>query len=121
MTLDLNSSETPDDVAELPKLQQQVAQAVVEFNRMLAKVRKHRQSIDKRSAALADMREQFIRMRESVRQWDKLLWDMRWFDTATRDACNAAERQARTLHSLLDEVIWQLFDFRKRNEGGAKP
>ncbi len=110
-----------NDAAELPKLQQQVEQAFTEFNGMLAVVREHQASIEKGATALADLREQFIRMRASLREWERSLWHMRWRDAISRDASRAAERQARTLGSLVDEVIWETFDFRKRPAEGAKP
>jgi hypothetical protein len=120
MSPDPNWSEKQGDAVELPTLQQQVEHSLAECNRMLADVREHQPSIAKESTALPDLRAQFIRMRESVREWEKSLWDLRCRDTVPRNTSRAAGRLFRTLNGLLDEVIRPTFAFRKSPGEGAK-
>lgn len=56
-----------------------------------------------------------------LREWERRLWNLSWHDGLPRDACLSAERQVRALNSLLEKLIWELFDFRKRTEESGEP
>ncbi len=109
-----SSQVRPDDAAELQEILNQAENVMGEYGTVLAQVRIHQDGIARERAELGDLRERLVNMRGPVREWERRLWKMGYRDGVSRESLLRAENQIRTFSSLLDELIWQLFDFRKK-------
>jgi DNA repair ATPase RecN len=95
--------------------------ATVEFNTVLAQVRRHQECIAKERAALGDLRERLVRLLTLGREWRTSLWALTWRGGISPDAYRSAELKNSDLNSQIDRVVWQLFDFRKAGEEEDEP
>ena len=109
-----------DDALALQEILRQVEQATADYSTVLAEVQAHQDRIAKERAALGALRNRLISMREPLKTWDKRLWDMGWRDGVPREARANTEHQIKVHEKLLDDLIWQLFEFREKPaaEGG---
>jgi hypothetical protein len=107
-----------NDALVLKEILREFEQAVVSYYTVLAEVRAHQNQMAKDHAALVALRSRLVAMREPVKGWSKCFWDMNWRGGVTREARISAEREIQALDSLLDDLIWKLWDFRVKPEVG---
>lgn len=119
--INADSPKQQENALALAQIVRNVELASVEFNTMLAEVRGHQECIARERAALGDLRERLIQIRTPVREWKSSLWPLSCREGVSRDACLSTELKTRELYSEMDDVFWQLFDFRKSAEEGSEP
>jgi hypothetical protein len=105
-----------NDALALQDILRQFEQATTSYNTVLAEVRAHQEQMANDRAALGALRTSLIGMRESLKAWDNSLWDMGWREGVPREACANAERQIKAHERQLNDLIWQLFEFREKPE-----
>jgi DNA repair exonuclease SbcCD ATPase subunit len=103
-----------EDAAALQEILSEVEKATAEYNTVLTEVRAHQEQLSKERTALGVLRTRLMSMREPLKRWDKSLWDVGWRSGVPRDARVNAERQIQAHRTLLDDLIWQLFEFREK-------
>lgn len=102
-----------DDAAVFQEILVEVEKATAEYKAVLTEVHAHQEQLTKARAALGVLRTRLISMREPLKRWDKSLWDMGWRRGVPRDARVNAEHQIQAHQSLLEDLIWKLFEFRE--------
>ena len=103
-----------NDAQALRDIMGQFEQAITSYGTVLAEVRAHQEQMAKDRAALAALRMRLISMREHLKGWGNSLWDMGWREGVPREACANAERRIQAHEKLLNDLIWQLFEFREK-------
>lgn len=109
--------EQRDDALVLQEIVGQLEQASEDYKGVLVEVRAHQDQIVKESAALGSLRARLIGMREHARRCQKAVWKMGWNSGVTREALNNVRRAVNAYERLLDELIWELFEFREKADG----
>jgi hypothetical protein len=111
-----NISLQESDTVVLETIVRGLTQATAEYNTVLAEARVHKKRALEHRAAIEVLRTRLVSMRDAARAWDKALWNLGWRDQISAEARVNVERQVRVHSSLLDELIWQLFEFRGENQ-----
>jgi hypothetical protein len=107
------SREQRTDILALHEILNQFERAVADCNIIVAQVLTHKELIAKERAALGVLRTRLVGMREQARKWGSAVWKLGWNGEMTRDVYNRAEKQINVHERLLDELIWQLWEFRE--------
>lgn len=105
-----------DDALALQEILSLVERSVAEYNTIVAEVRGHQERIAKARAALGPLRRRLVGMQKAVKGWDDRVWKMGYREVP-RDVLLTAERQVRAQRDALDDLVWQLFDFRELDGG----
>jgi chromosome segregation ATPase len=105
-----------NDALALQGILREFEQASANYNAVLAEVSARQEQMAKDRAALAALRTRLIGMRESLKAWDNSLWDMGWREGVPREACAHAERQIKAHERRLNDLIWQLYEFKEEPE-----
>jgi DNA repair ATPase RecN len=113
------SANESDYTAALQEIVDQVERLYTDYNAALGEVREHQEQMAKDRAALAKLRIRLMDMRESVRGLDDDVWKLPW-DHVPRTTREKALDVIRTLTRLLDDVVWQLFEFREPVKSGSE-
>lgn len=100
-----------DDALALQEILGLVERSIAEYNIIVRGVRFHLDRIAQASAALGPLHARLVGMRTALKGWDRRLWKM-GYGEVPRDMFMSAERQVSAHRDALDDLIWQLFDFR---------
>jgi hypothetical protein len=100
------------DSKKLQEILTWLGQTKVEYNDVLVKVRNRLAQVKEARAALATMRERLKIMREPITKYENSTWDMCWNGEIPKDVATKAEADLRDFNRRLDDLIWELFDFR---------
>jgi hypothetical protein len=111
------SSAEHDDALALQEILTLVERSVADYNAIVGEVHTHHERIATERAALGALRARLVGMRKSLKGWDDRVWKMGFRDDVPREVRENAERRISAYIGLLEELIWQLFDFRQRKEG----
>jgi hypothetical protein len=95
---------------------QKIEQATVEYSALMDQVGAHRKQIASARAALGAIYAQIEKKRQSVREWDRTLWNVGWKDSVSPERREYVQRQLNTLDKLLDGVFWSLGEFRGKGQ-----
>lgn len=98
------------DALVLQEILHRLTQATADYNVILALVHEH-------CAALTVLRTRVVAMRESVKEWDDGIWNMALHAEIPGDARANAQGKVRAFATALDDLSWQLWDFRQRDGG----
>ena len=107
-----------DDVLAYHEILSLVEQSIAEYNTIVGDARAHQGRIAKERAALGALHTRLVGMRKALKGWESRVWDMWLRDVGPREARQNTKEQLRRHEMLLDDLIWQLFDFREKMEGG---
>lgn len=102
-----------DDVLALQEILGLVEQSVGHYNAIASEVRNHLDRIATERAALGALRTRLVGMHGAVKGWHDRVWDLGWRQGVTHQARTDAKGRIHTYERLLDELVWQLFDFRE--------
>jgi hypothetical protein len=91
----------------------QFERSVEEYNAVLAQARIHKKQISKDRAALGVLHTRLTVMRSEVAKWRSTLWKLGFREGVDLDLYNRADNLLRAHESLLDGLIWKLFEFRE--------
>ena len=116
------SADESNYTTALAEIIDQVERLRTDYNAALGEVREHQEQMAKDRAALAKLSIRLMDMRESVRGLDDGVWKLPW-DHLPRTTREKALDVIRTLTRLLDDVVWQLFEFREpvRSDAEGQP
>lgn len=117
----MNTGSSPPRYDDLPAYQEilsLVEQSLAEYNTIVGEVRAHQDRIAKERAALGTLHTRLVGMRMALKGWESLVWDMWLRNVGPREARHNTQQRLHRHEMLLDDVIWQLFDFREKIEGG---
>jgi hypothetical protein len=89
----------------------QFERSVEEYNAVLAQARIHKDQINKDRAALGVLHTRLTGMRDQVRRWRSTLWKSELRESVNLD--NRTDKLLRMHETLLDSIIWKLFEFRE--------
>jgi hypothetical protein len=109
-----------DDALALQEILTLIEQSVADYNVIVGEVHTHHERIATERAALGALRARLDGMRKSLKGWDDRAWKMGFRDKVPREIREIrenAERRISAYACLLEELIWELFDFRERKEG----
>ncbi len=107
-----------DDLLALQEILGLVERSVAEYNTIVGDVRAHQGRIATERAALGALHTRLVGMRKALKRWERRVWDMWLRDVGPRETRQNTKQRLHRHEMLLDDLIWQLFDFRERNEGG---
>lgn len=107
------SANESDYAAALLEIVDEVERLHADYNAALDEVRTHQEQMARDRAALGKLRIRLMDMRESVRGLDDGVWKLPW-DHVPRTTREKALDVIRKLTRLLDDVVWQLFEFREK-------
>ena len=96
----------------LKSILDQVDKINAEYNSILAEVPTHAEQLAKARAALGKFHTRLTAMRDSARTLSGEVWRMP-YDSVPRDTRAKVANVVHALSSMLDELVWKLFDFRE--------
>lgn len=106
--------EQHNDALALQEILGLVEQSVASYNTVANEVRSHQDQIAKERAALRALRTRLVDMRTALNAWEQRVWDMGYRRQVTHESREHAKAKIHTHESALDQLIWQLFDFRDK-------
>jgi hypothetical protein len=110
----MNATEQGGDPAALQEILAQLEQSVASYSSIVSDVRGRLNRIATERAGLGALRTRLTTMNELARGWDRQVWDMDLSEELARSARANAGRQVRAHIKALDDLIWDLFDFREK-------
>jgi len=109
-----------DDLLALQEILSLLERSVSEYNTIVGEVRSHQDRIAKERAAPGALHTPLVGMRKALKGWESRVWDMWLRDVGPHEARQNTKQRLHRHERLLDDLIWQLFDF-KEKVGGGQP
>jgi hypothetical protein len=107
-----------DDLLALQEILGLVERSVAEYNTIVEEVRFRQDRIAMERAALGTLHTRLVGMRKALKGWESRVWEM-WLSNVGPPETRQSTKQRLYRHEmLLDDLIWQLFDFRERGDRG---
>jgi hypothetical protein len=110
-----------DDLLAYHEIPSLVDKSVAEYNTIVGSVRAHQGRIAEERAALGALHTRLVGMRKALKEWERQVWDMWLRDVGSREACRNTKQRLHAQEMLLDDLIWQLFDFSEKTDDGGQP
>jgi hypothetical protein len=111
-------TEQHDDVLALQEILALVERSVEQYNFMVAEVREHQDRIAKARAALRPLHTRLVGMRTALKGWENRVWEMWVRDVGPREVRENTKRRIAAHDRVLDDLVWELFEFREKSERG---
>ena len=109
-----------NDTLALLEILSLLDRSVAEYNAVAGEVRLQLDRIAKARAALGALRRRLVGMSKALKGWERQVWDMGSRREITHEARENAKARIHTYQRALEDLTWELFDFREMT-GGDQP